>query len=107
MPGKIDSQFKVIENQSTPFDENISIEKWRDWSIQVNYGAGGSGDMKLHASNDGENFSEIPASAQTMDGAGGTHVWEYRGSAFRYVKVEVPGTAVGSSIILVGVKEWA
>lgn len=83
-----------IENVSSPVEGIIDLNSIQDYSIQVDYGPGGAGDLELQASIDGDSFSTITGSTQAMAGdPENTHIWNVVNSQFRFVKVVVPGTA--------------
>jgi hypothetical protein len=88
---------KTIEENFTVnteyLSERIDIDnREQEFSIQLNYSNGdGSVDMtiKLEASIDGENFSEITDSDQSITDDTGTHIYDIAGSGVIYLRVKI------------------
>jgi hypothetical protein len=102
----IDSNFTI---NSEYLSERFDIDnREQEFSIQFTYDSGISVDMvlKLEGSIDGENFSEITDSDQTITDPSGTHIWDIAGSGliFLRVKVEVTTGSIDVSEILYSAK---
>lgn len=106
MPAKITCIEIIVDNVTSPVSVIQSVRKFEDYAIQVNYGAGGVGDMELEASIDGINFGTIAGSAQAMDIAGGTHVWNVTDAHYVSVRIVIPGTAVNTTVLFAGNGNW-
>lgn len=88
---------KIVEENYTVnaeyVSERIDIDnREQEFSIQVLYSNGnGSVDMviKLQASIDGENFSDITDSDQVITDDQGSHVYDVAGSGVIYIRVKI------------------
>lgn len=88
---------KIVEQNKTVnteyVSERIDIDNREDeFSIQVLYSNGnGSVDMviKLEASVDGVNFSEITDSDQLITDDSGSHIYDVFGSGVIYIRVKI------------------
>lgn len=87
---------KTIEENFTVNTEYLSdkvdIDNREDeFSIQINYSNGVNVDMviKLEASVDGINFSEITDSDQNITDSSGTHIYDIAGSGVIYIRVKI------------------
>lgn len=87
---------KTIEEDFTVnteyLSERIDIDnREEEFSIQLNYSNGVNVDMiiKLEASVDGENFSEITDSDQNITDSTGTHIYDIAGSGVIYIRVKI------------------
>jgi len=87
---------KTIEEDFTVNTEYVSERvdidnREEEFSIQLNYSNGVNVDMviKLEASVDGENFSEITDSDQNITDSTGTHIYDIAGSGVIYIRVKI------------------
>lgn len=87
---------KTIEENFTVNTEYVSERvdidnREEEFSIQLNYSNGVNVDMviKLEASVDGENFSEITDSDQNITDSTGTHIYDIAGSGVIYIRVKI------------------
>jgi hypothetical protein len=87
---------KTIEEDFTVNTEYVSERvdidnREEEFSIQLNYSNGVNVDMviKLEASVDGENFSEITDSDQAITDSTGTHIYDIAGSGVIYIRVKI------------------
>jgi|11BtaG_2_1085332.scaffolds.fasta_scaffold02446_8 hypothetical protein len=72
--------------------EKVDIDNREDgFSVQINYSNGVNVDMviKLEASVDGENFSEITDSDQNITDSTGTHIYDIPESGVIYIRVKI------------------
>jgi hypothetical protein len=101
MQSKYSQNLVLATNAVGPVNVNTGVQLHSDFAIQVNYNAGGSGDLKLQGSVDGVNFADIPNSTQTVDGAGGAHIWDCFKIGVLFIRVVVPAITA-SEIRIVG-----
>ena len=90
---KIVDQDRTINSEY--LSERFDIDNREDeFSIQFIYDSGVNVDMtlKLEGSVDGENFSEITDSEQTISDPTGSHIWDIAGTGLIYLRVKVEVT---------------
>lgn len=89
---KIDVDIVLISTTAA-VAEIVDLMKYDDFAIGVKYGAGAGGNMKLQASVDGVNFSDVTGTTIALDVLGGSHIYNVDNAHFRWLKIIVPASA--------------
>lgn len=104
---------KLNENQQigsddAPFEVIQSVQNYEKFACQVVYGAGSGSSLKLQCSlnynpdDESGDWTDIEGSDQTLDNAGGVHVWNVSDASYPWLKVVVEGDAVDVIVYFAG-----